>query len=323
MVDLAEFHAPPVLSVMIITYNHASFIAQALDGVLSQKIDFKLEIVIGEDCSTDGTREIVIDYQKRYPQLVRVLLPEINIGAMPNLIATMAACRGEFIAILEGDDYWTDPTKLQRQVNALRANPNCSMCFHDAQIVYETSPAKAPVVFSQHIAPHALPPPNIIGSPLQFTQLDLARVGWIMPSASMLFRANSLPQPLPAWFAGVYSGDYTLQLLSTRWGPALYLPRMMSRYRLHAQSVTSLTLHSFFQFERRIYEANMFQKHVFEPKDRKHADIYLANQHKGYARYLGVQGQRWKSLRHLAKSLFYSRKRIALYVERRLKKLRS
>ena len=321
MVDLADFHAPPVLSVMIITYNHASFIAQALDGVLSQKLNFTLEIVIGEDCSIDGTREIVIDYQKRYPQLVRVLLPEINIGAMPNLIATMAACRGEFIAILEGDDYWTDPTKLQRQVNALRANPNCSMCFHDAQIVYETSPAKAPVVFSQHIAPHALPPPNITGSPLQFTQLDLARVGWIMPTASIVFRNSSLPHPLPSWFLGIFSGDYTLQLLSTRNGAAFYLPIVMSCYRVHQHSVTVMMAQSEYQYKRRIYEGEMYQQHVFTKENKKHADIYLSNQILGYARYLGKQGYRWRQLLFMVKYGFYFRQRLLLYAERRVRKL--
>ena len=162
---------------MLTTYNYLCCVTQALEGVLPQKLNFTLEVVIGEDCSTDGTRDVVIDYQNRYPELVRVLLPEINLGSMSNLIATMAACRGEFIAILEGDDYRTDPTKLQRQVDAMRANPNCSMCFHDAQIVYETSPARLPVVFSQFIAPHALPPPSVTSPPLQFTQLDLARVG--------------------------------------------------------------------------------------------------------------------------------------------------
>ena len=311
----------PTVSICCITYNHERFLVQTIESVLMQQTDFEVEMVIGEDCSTDNTRHIAQEYEKKYPGRIRVLTQDTNLGIMPNLMATMAACQGEYIAFLEGDDYWTDSNKLQIQVDALRANAGCALCFHDAEVFYDAEPDQPVMVFSQQVASHALPLLAAHSPLLRFTQLDLARVGWIMPSASMLFRACSLPQPLPAWFAGVYSGDYTLQLLSTRWGPALYLPRLMSRYRLHAQSVTSITLQSVFQLERRIYEAKMFQKHVFEPKEKKHADIYLANQYKGYVRYLCAQGQRLQSLRYFVKSLFYSRKRIPLYLERRLQKL--
>lgn len=307
----------PVASVCCITYNHERFLAQAIDSVLMQVTDFDVELVVGEDCSTDATRAIALAYEHRYPGRVRVLTPDANLGIMRNLMATFAACNGEFIAFLEGDDYWTDPTKLQRQVDALKANGNCALCCHDAEIFFDAGP-ELPLIFSQHVAAHALPPPREDASFLQLTQLDLARAGWIIPSASLLFRASSLPQPLPAWFAGVYSGDYTLHLLSTRWGPALYLPRVMSRYRQHDQSVSSTMVQSVYQFERRIYEAKMFQRYVFEPSHRKYADIYLANQYMGYARYLRGQGQWGQALRYFANALFLNRQRLPLYLERRL-----
>ena len=312
----------PTVSVCCITYNQERFLTQAVESVLMQETDFDVELIIGEDCSTDTTRTIALAYERRYPGRIRVLTPEANLGIMRNLMATFAACRGEYIAFLEGDDYWTDPTKLQRQVDALRANGNCALCCHDAEIFFDAGSDRT-LVFSQHVAAHALPPPREDTGSLQLTQLDLARAGWIIPSASLLFRASSLPQPLPAWFAGVYSGDYTLHLLSTRWGPALYLPRVMARYRQHDQSVSSTTVQSVYQFERRIYEAQMFQQHVFDPRDRKYADIYLANQCRGYARYLNGQGQRGQALRYWAKALFLSRQRLPLYLEHRLGKLRA
>ena len=121
------------VSVCMITYRHEAFIGQVIESVLMQQTDFAVELVIGEDCSSDATRAIAQDYERRYPAQVRVLTQAIRLGIMPNLMATMAACTGEFVAFLEGDDYWTDPTKLQRQVEALRTNADCAMCFHDAE----------------------------------------------------------------------------------------------------------------------------------------------------------------------------------------------
>ncbi|MCI1188900.1 glycosyltransferase [Hymenobacter sp. DH14] len=307
----------PTVSVCCITYNHEAYLAQAIESVLMQQTDFDVEMVIGEDCSPDNSRAIAQEYERRYPGRVRVLAHTQNLGIMRNLMATHAACQGEFIAYLEGDDYWIDSTKLQRQIDALRANPDCAFCFHDANVVFENQQDRAPTVFSAQ-ATHALPSPSESAPPVRFTQLDLARVGWVVPSASMVFRACSLPQQLPEWFSGVYSGDYTLHLLSTRWGPALYLPRVMSYYRLHAQSISNVAAHSAFQFERRIYEGRMFQQHVFEPKNRKYADIFLAQQYGYYASYLGEQGKRKQQLSCLVKSMLYGLQRIPVYLERRL-----
>jgi glycosyltransferase involved in cell wall biosynthesis len=304
---------PPVVSVCCITYNHEQYIAQTIESVLAQVTDFTIELVIGEDCSTDSTRAIAQRYEAQYPGLVRVLTPEKNIGIMPNLIATFNACRGEFIALVEGDDYWTDVTKLQQQVEALRANSACSFCFHDAETFLDGDPAVV-WTYSGRFA-HILPP---VGSlPTSYTQADLARWGWFLPTASMLIRAASLPQPLPAWLAGVHSGDFTIQLLSTRYGPAYYLPQIMSRYRLHPTSITATTTDTPYQYERHIYAGKMFQQHVFDEKHRKLADIYLAQQYKNYSGYFGRKGQWWQQLHYLAKAAVLNLQRIPLYLERR------
>jgi len=129
--DAARLCAHPLVSVLMITYNHEPFLRQAIDGVLMQQTDFDFELVIGEDCSADGTREICFEYQKRFPEKIRVLWAHENVykkGGNGN--RTRAHCRGEFIAMCEGDDYWTDPHKLQKQVDVLRRHPEVTLCCH-------------------------------------------------------------------------------------------------------------------------------------------------------------------------------------------------
>jgi glycosyltransferase involved in cell wall biosynthesis len=115
----------------MITYNHAPYIAQAIECVLAQKTNFPFELVIGEDCSTDGTREIVFDYAKRYPDIIRVITSDNNVGMKANSYRTTQACQGKYIAWCEGDDYWHHPKKLQKQVDILEAHPEYSLVCSD------------------------------------------------------------------------------------------------------------------------------------------------------------------------------------------------
>lgn len=111
-----------MVSVCMITYNHESFIVQAIDGVLMQKTNFSIELIIGEDCSTDCTRKVVVDYAEKYPEVIKLQLPNENKGMIRNFVETMQAATGKYIALCEGDDYWTDPLKLQKQVDFLEEN---------------------------------------------------------------------------------------------------------------------------------------------------------------------------------------------------------
>src|SRR3990167_48992 len=119
----------PLVSVKMITYNHAPFIVQAIDGVLQQKTHFIFELVIGEDCSTDGTHEIVLEYQKRYPNIIRVVTSDKNVGMKKNSYRAMKACQGKYIAYCEGDDYWHHPFKLQKQVDYLESHSECGLVY--------------------------------------------------------------------------------------------------------------------------------------------------------------------------------------------------
>jgi len=114
-----------MVSVCMITYNHEKYIGQAIEGVLLQKCNFSVELIIGEDCSTDNTRKISEEYQRKN-NIIKLLPSEINLGIIPNFIRTLNSCSGKYIAICEGDDYWTDPLKLQKQVDYLERNPNVS-----------------------------------------------------------------------------------------------------------------------------------------------------------------------------------------------------
>jgi len=132
----------PLLSVCSTTYNHVNFIKQAIDGFLVQKVDFAWEIIIADDFSTDGTREILLEYKNKYPDLIKLILQEKNVGAAQNCIDLITTPKSKYIALCDGDDYWTDPLKLQKQVVFLEANPDFAICFHNAAVINEDYPEK-------------------------------------------------------------------------------------------------------------------------------------------------------------------------------------
>ncbi len=121
----------PLVSVGIITYNHEKYIRQCLEGVMMQKTNFPFEVIIGEDCSTDNTRSIIQEFEAKYPGIIKPIYHEKNVGGARNAYEfCYAHVKGKYIAMCEGDDYWTDPYKLQKQVDFLEQNPDCVMCFH-------------------------------------------------------------------------------------------------------------------------------------------------------------------------------------------------
>jgi len=124
----------PLVSVAMITYNHEPFISEAIEGVLRQKANFKIELVIGEDCSTDRTREIILEYQKKHPHIIYVITSEKNVGMKKNSYRTAKACHGKYMAFCEGDDYWQNPNKLQIQVDYLEGHPECGMVYSDYDV---------------------------------------------------------------------------------------------------------------------------------------------------------------------------------------------
>jgi glycosyltransferase involved in cell wall biosynthesis/RimJ/RimL family protein N-acetyltransferase len=134
--NLSEIKKPTV-SVFVMVYNHGAFLKECLEGILLQKCNFNFDIVVGEDCSTDNSRKILLDYQNKYPGKFKLLLHETNIGASKNQMEVFKNCKGKYIAMCEGDDYWTDPLKLQKQVNFLETNEDYVLIHSD--IFYKKS----------------------------------------------------------------------------------------------------------------------------------------------------------------------------------------
>ncbi len=124
-----------LLSVIMISYNHSRYIRQAIESVLKQKTDFKFEVVIGDDCSSDNTQNIIKEYSVKYPEIIKPVLRQENIGATYNLFDLIKRCKGKYIAFLEGDDYYTDEYKLQKQAEFLENNKSYKSCGYPIEIV--------------------------------------------------------------------------------------------------------------------------------------------------------------------------------------------
>lgn len=130
--DGSCLHSSPIVSVLMLTYNHEAYIAQAIEGIVAQKTSFPIELIIGEDCSPDNTLDVAMSYQKKYPELIRIITADVNVGARKNSYRLETAARGKYIAYCEGDDYWHDPQKLQMQVDFFENNPDYGMVFTNA-----------------------------------------------------------------------------------------------------------------------------------------------------------------------------------------------
>jgi glycosyltransferase involved in cell wall biosynthesis len=216
----------PKVSVAMTAYNHEKFIAQAIESVLMQDTDFPVELVIGEDCSTDGTRRIVQAYAEKNPKVIRALLHERNLGMNKNAIKTFGSCRGEFIAVLEGDDYWTDPRKLQKQVALMEQNPQCSMCATAARDVLLSQDGK-----EQEI--------GLFPGGSSKNMYDLEDVLAEYPFRTLTFLLRNGLVNLPACFEKDGNGDMYLLALYAEKGPIAYLSEVTSTYRQHAGGVWS------------------------------------------------------------------------------------
>lgn len=210
----------PFCAVWMVTYNQEKYIGEAIESVLNQKTNFPVMLYLGEDCSTDKTREICIHYAERYPDKITLLLNKEN-DIFKNAVSTYNACfqsGAKYVAMCEGDDYWTDLLKLQKQIDFLEVNKDFSICYHNARIIYEGG-EKPSSLF--------LPPTQKEVSTIE----DLCKINFI-PTASCVFR-NNLFNEFPKWFYGCAIGDWPLHLLNAEHGKIRYLNKEMSVYRIH------------------------------------------------------------------------------------------
>lgn len=212
------------VSVWMITYNQEKYIAQALESVLEQKTDFDFEIVIGEDYSTDNTKAILLEYKKKYPDKIKLLLHEKNVGMVKNQNLVFSACIGEYIAMLEGDDYWCDQNKLQIQYEYMKKYPMCDISFHPVLTTdgkelnnYDTKDKVFPIE------------DVIVGG------------GYFMATPSLMLKKEMLKN-IPSFLENAPAGDFYLQIFGSLKGGGLYIPKIMATYRTQANGSWSQSM---------------------------------------------------------------------------------
>lgn len=209
----------PKVSVCMISYRHEAYIAQAIESVLAQRVDFEFELVIGDDCSPDGTGAIIERYAACDPR-IRLLPRERNLGVMANFSRTLQACRGTYVAVCEGDDYWTNVHKLAAQTSFLDANPDHAAVTHQSQVVHNDRPLR---LFRDQV-PVTLGIEDLIG-------------GRLFHTASVFFRRHVVDL-----FAGappVLSCDRLLNFCMAFAGKVHYSRECMCAYRLHDGGMSS------------------------------------------------------------------------------------
>ena len=211
----------PIVSICCLTYNHEPYIRQCLDGFMMQKTDFPLEILIHDDASTDKTADIIKEYEAKYPNIIKPIYQTENQyskGIKISASYNFPRAQGKYIALCEGDDYWTDSNKLQKQVDFLEANDDVSMCFHNANMI-NTEGNK----IGDHKRYHSdqyVPVEDIIWGG-----------GIFCPTASIIFRTQYVKSGYPDFCLNCHVGDYPLQLYLSVRGKVYYFDSEMSVYR--------------------------------------------------------------------------------------------
>ena len=214
----------PLVHTRTMTFMHEKFIRECIDGILMQKTTFPVRVLIHEDASTDDTANIVSEYEKKYPRLIQAYYQTENSYSKKDARERRAPFHkwriGKYEALCEGDDYWTDPLKLQKQVDYMEQNTDCSLCFHAAEHIYESLPEK-----------NYIHRPKNIPKSGKFTIRDaILGGGGFMTTNSMLFLSKYVKDP-PKWVVQAPAGDLALMLLLGAKGSIGYIDDVMSVYR--------------------------------------------------------------------------------------------
>lgn len=206
----------PIVSVCMITYNHEKYIEEAIRGVLMQKTDFEVEFIISNDASTDNTETLIKQLAKGTKNIAITYIHQpVNIGMIPNFIFALEKCKGKYIAFCEGDDYWTDPLKLQKQVDFLEENADYNICFHNVSI------------HNQEL--NKILPDSITRKVNETTNVTDLVKGNFIHTPSVVLRNNF---NVPKWFSEVYIGDWSLYVLQIKDKKIMKMNEIMAVYRV-------------------------------------------------------------------------------------------
>ena len=255
---------PVKVSVIMLAYNIGEYIETAIKGVLRQKTSYPFQLVISEDKSTDDTLAICKRYKERYPEQILLIEHEKNLGYQKNYMDGLRHCKGEYIAICDGDDYWIDRNKLQRMTDFMDANQEFAICFHRVINYYEENKSKSLSNGNQKVIT------NIT---------HLAKSNYITNSSS-LFR-HSYFKEVPEWFSEIINCDYAMHLLNAQYGNIYYFRKPMAVYRKHKKGIWSVTseekrLLTSLLGRERLLEYFTGNKPVYEGLLGAHAQICLA-----------------------------------------------
>jgi glycosyltransferase involved in cell wall biosynthesis len=210
----------------MITYGHQDFIVQAIEGVLNQQCSYDIELILSNDHSPDASDILIRNLIENHPNgyLVKYFNHDENIGMMPNFLFALKKAKGDFIALCEGDDFWTDRHKLQKQVDFLVANPTFSTCFHKVAVLYENA-----------ISPFL---EDINENTPEVTTLNRILLGNYIHTPSVVFRNHN---DYPDWLLKCYPGDWPLHIINATYGNIYFLKESMATYRVHYGGVHSTT----------------------------------------------------------------------------------
>lgn len=223
--DRGALPASPLVSVLMLTYNHAAFVGRAIEGIIDQRTKFRYELVIGDDASADGTADVCEEYQRRFPDRIRLVIWERNIsfGRSGNLYEVCRRARGKYVAFCEGDDYWTDLCKLQKQVDYMESHPDCTLCFHPVRVCWDDG----------RLPDSTYPPDCARFARAEPTIAELLRWDY-MQTNSLMYRWNADGKLFEEFPLYELPADWMLNLLHARAGRIGFINETMSVYCRHA-----------------------------------------------------------------------------------------
>ncbi len=215
------------VSVICVTYNQAKYIGQALESIVKQKTDFSFQVFVGDDASTDGTDKIVAEYAKKYPELIIPVLRKKNVGPGNNSIDLYKRVNTPYVAVCDGDDYWCDEYKLQKQVDFLDSHPDYMTVFSQSRVFFEDG------------RPDEILPPletkNLLKKRGYLTPKDIIENNNVTP-VSLMWRWQ-LSQGFPDWYSDQIMGDFALNMIHAKEGKVGYIPETLACYRRHSNGI--------------------------------------------------------------------------------------
>ena len=216
------------VKIVVISYNQEKYIRETLQNIISQKTNFVFEAYISDDCSTDNTVKIINEFSKKYPNIIKPTIREKNVGVVLNYLETLKqCCDADYVALCEGDDYWCDEYKLQKQVDFMEANPDYAICYHPARMIYMDKNHE-PIIIGQSEYKNPQPYYNLIKANN-------------IPANSVIYRAKYLQEELKNYPEDIYPPDWFTHISVARHGKIGYLPDVMYVYRWHSQGISHTT----------------------------------------------------------------------------------